>query len=246
MRTMKIFCCVATFGAIAAGAHGYSFLNTLYNTGMGADGNVLSTATKSLDPHYALQSNPVGFSSAYAVSGFGPYWNTADYVDSSSGTTYRSKWISPIWNSGEAGGVNNFPNSQQFNYTLTFDLGQGTPVGIAGQWMSDNGSGTFNGTVLTSQILVNGKPTGQTIGDTAITAWNPFDLSGTYNGQNYFQAGTNTITFSVANWPTGFPNPTGLRVVFTSAEAVPEPFTFTILGAGVLTLAIRKRRARKA
>jgi hypothetical protein len=242
MKTMRLLGCVVTIGAMATLAHGYSFLNSLYNTGIDADGNKLSTATKTIDPHYTLQSNHAGLSTAYAVSGFNGYWNTTDYSDGSK--TYKSSWISPVWDSGQAGNIYDNPNVGLYNYTLTFDLGGRTPAEIKGQWMSDNGTGSPSGVLYTSQILVNGLLTGQTIGSTALTDWNSFILNGTYNDQSYFHTGVNTITFSVSNWPSTFQTPTGVRVVFTSADAVPEPFTLGILGVGVLSLAISRRRRR--
>ena len=109
--------------------------------------------------------------------------------------------------------MNNYPNNEQFYYTLSFNLANPNGADIKGQGMTDNGS---DGAGLISQILVDGQPTGQVMGYSSdqyepFNTWNSFELNG-----GYFQAGINTITFSVTNWPQDYGNPTGLRVAFTS------------------------------
>jgi hypothetical protein len=243
MRSTRFLGSLALFGALATFAHGYSFLNLLYNTGVGTAGNELPTDTANLDPHYSLQSDPVvGYSQAYAVWGYGTAWDRADYVDPYTGTISYSEWISPLWNNGQPGWVDNY-SPEWFNYTLSFNLGTDIPAEIRGGWIADNGSTYYDGTLLTTQILVNGMPTGQTIQGEGWGSWTPFALDGTYDGQSYFQTGTNTITFSVSNEPGGPGNPTGLRVAFTAADtAVPEPLTALGLGIGVVVRGCRRRR----
>ena len=242
IRFSKVSLCVAVVGAIAPLAHGVSFLNKLYNTGLD-DANVkLNTAAQTQDNHYVLSSIEPQYFEAYAVKGYVSYWmpSSSDYVDGG-GNTFASQWISPKWiPGGDAGEVNNWPLNQQFNYTLSFNLGAETPLDIKGQWMADNGSNLSAG--LVSEIYVNDVATGQQIvaGEfPPFNNWYEFDLKG-----SYFNKGANTITFSVTNWAQDFGNPTGVRAVFTSAEATPEPFTL-VLCFGALALGVYRGRARK-
>jgi len=226
-------------------------LSQLYNTGVDNSGMKLSTASPTVDTHYTLVSSPSGYTAAFGVSGFqtGDPWqwlpSSVDYTDPN-GDVFTSEWISPIWtDSGEAGNVGNYLFPQYFNYTESVDLGSASSAVITGEWMADNGN-AIDGSIIT-QILVNGQATGETIvtspvdnGWGAFQQWHPFTLSG-----SYFTSGVNDITFSVVNWPQGQGNPTGLRVVFTSANAVPEPFAFGLAALGLgLVRVVRRRRAR--
>jgi hypothetical protein len=222
---------------MAGAAHGDSFLNELYNTGVDDSGAKLSTSVQTLDSHYSVSSDPAQFTSAYAVDGYDGYWNTADY-----GTT-SSQWISPLWNGGQAGEVNNYPNNQQFYYTLSFNLTNATNVDVKGAWMADNGCDASG---LISQILVNGVPTGQKLEWTGdqyepFGTWKAFELNG-----NYFKTGENTITFSVTNWAQSYGNPTGLRVAFASASSgTPEPYTLVLGAAAFMTGIVRGKNRRR-
>lgn len=247
-RSTYAFVGVVALGVLSTGARADGLLSQLYNTGVDDLGAKLSTAVPTVDTRYPLVSAPAGFTSAYAVNGFetGSPWawmpSSVDYTDVNG--VHASQWLSPIWTDGQAGNVGN-TSPQQFNYTISFDLGAATNANIQGVWMADN-STSVDGSMI-AQILVNGSVTGQTIdysgavdnGWGSFQSWHGFDLSG-----SYFHAGINTITFSVPNWPQGEGNPTGVRVAFTNAEAVPEPLGIAALAIGLVGV-IRRRRSHR-
>jgi hypothetical protein len=248
-RSLKVLSLVVVLGAVSAVSQA-SLLDQLYNTGIGDNGGELSTSTPTVDTHYTLDSSPEGYTAAYAVTGYetGDAWgwlpSSSNYTDAN-GKVYDSEWISPIWQDGEAGNVGNYLWPQYFNYSETIDLGTATSAVITGEWMADNGNSLDGSTV--TEIYVNGKATGETISTSPVDngwgsfqEWHPFTLSG-----SYFTSGVNTITFSVVNWAQGEGNPTGLRVVYTSATAVPEPFALGLAALGIgLVRVVRRRRNR--
>ncbi|HVQ38552.1 MAG TPA: LamG-like jellyroll fold domain-containing protein, partial [Pyrinomonadaceae bacterium] len=156
----------------------------LFNTGVADDGSLL--ASGATDAHYVLLNTSPVFPDAIV-----PQIPSAYLVNGPS-----SQWIGPD--------VNPLGNSPVgfYTYRVTFTMPAGADLStavIAGQWASDN----------EAQILLNGSPTGVTIGPTSFAAFTPFVIT------TGFMPGVNTLDFEVRNRGVGggtTPTATGLRV----------------------------------
>ena len=122
-----------------------------------------------------------------------------------------------------------------YDYTLTFTLtaAQAAGASFTGQFAADN---------TVTAIMLNGHDLGSGGGFSSFTG---FDAAAPD-----FKAGQNTLTFDVDNFAQNGGNPTGLNVQFLSstAGAVPEPATWSIMlvGFGGLGAALRASRRRLA
>jgi hypothetical protein len=134
--------------------------------------------------------------------------------------TPTSQWLTPT-----GSGSDTHP-SGMYSLQLTFDLVGYDPknVSISGQWATDN----------VGEIYLNGSDTGISAPDEFL-AWNPFTLS------TGLVAGPNVIEFRVVNVDSAPPDPVGLRVEFTSIQAVPEPDSIGLLGICGIALLSRRR-----
>jgi hypothetical protein len=111
-----------------------------------------------------------------------------------------------------------------YDHRITFSLADfnAASASITGQWAADD-TGT--------DILVNGVSTG----DTTMATYRGFTAFSLTSG---FVDGVNTLDFIVDD--TG--GPTGLRVEMTGTVDAPEPAAIALLGAGVFSLGLIRRR----
>lgn len=187
----------------------------LFSTGLSGEG--------APDPYYSVVASPHGAFTPYGVvtDGFPiPPWVSNDA---------SSRWISRTPNAqADAVGL--------YTFRTTFDLTglQPATAVITGQWSSDN----------SAQIWLNSVFTGIELNfEDPFRRLYPFTLS------SGFQPGVNTLDFVVNNWncPGCNPsNPVGLRVniIEATAEPIPEPATFAIVGFGLIGLGLLARRHR--
>ena len=180
----------------------------LYNTGVDSLGNALPDNT--LDPHYALTSQPSPFSvTASTVSQGYPLSPNGPWVADSA----NSRWIgtqldAPVGN---------------YVYQTTFDLPTNTDLSsvlLTGEWATDN----------QGEIFLNGNSTNNVLGLADFQSLNFFTIN------SGFQNGINTLDYIVTNSATGGGGPTGLRVANISGNydvtAVPwETDTLSLIGS---------------
>jgi hypothetical protein len=191
-------------------------ITTLFNTGVGATGVPL--ANNASDAHYKYTSVPTGGPTALRVetsaNGYpAPYW----FADNT-----LSAWIGPQTNASLDGPQGNY------TYETTFDLTgfQASTASITGKWVVDN-TGV--------DIRLNGVSAGKTANSYA--TFSAFTLA------NSFISGLNKLDFIVLNTE----GPSGLRVEMTgtvspNAVPVPEPISMAVLGSGLLTLGLLRRK----
>lgn len=186
----------------------------LFNTGVTNLGT--PQADNELDAHYVLSGLASGMPVvATGAAGFPiPPWV---------GDNSTSAWITPAADT-------NGPDGDYF-YSINFDLTGLDPgtASIFGAWSVDN-TGV--------DILLNGAPTGNS-NPNGFGGFTDFNISAASGA--LFSAGMNTLTFQVNNGAP--PGPTGLRVEFLSASAVPEPSAALLGLCGAGLLAWRRRRA---
>lgn len=190
----------------------------IFNTGLNSSSVAL--AGGSVDPHYTLitsaDANGPG-PNAFVGSPIPGAW-IADNA--------TSEWLSP----NTAGTMNLNPGL--YVYMTSFTLPTGfTLASLTGQWATDN-----NATMQLNGNTVAGPTT-----DVSFLSFTPFLIS------SGFVTGTNTLTFLVNN-VSAAANPTGLRVeisgTFTPAEAIPEPATPAVVGAGIIALLVLRKRCQ--
>jgi len=230
MNARLYIACGALFAAPAFGAT----ISSLYNTGVDAAGVAVADGTG--DSHYLLvfpgaqEGVPIV---ATAAGGFPiPPW-VADSPTSAWTTT-----LNPITPLGP-GSNTNAGIFADYYYQTTFSMAGLNPqtAVIAGQVSYDN---------FLQDVLLNGVSTG-IIADVN----NPGPSFGGWLAFNFDAAdiallngGVNTLTFIVRSaQPDGLDDYTGLRVEFLqrTANAVPEPASLSLLGAGLVVM--RRRRS---
>ena len=136
-----------------------------------------------------------------------------------------SKWIG-----FDAPSSNADPIVYDFATTVSMDGFLPETATVAGTWSTDN---------VGQDILVNGVSTGIS-NDGNFGALHDFSIPA-----GFFQAGDNDIVFRFENAPPGV-NPAGLRVeAIVEAVVVPEPTSILMLGVGLVSIAVSRRRAHR-
>ena len=220
---------------------------TLFNTGVGTDGNLVPDG--GVDPHYSLiASADPSFPgpNTYTLMNPGTF---PLYPGFWTPNTSISKWIAPDPNnyvSYETGtGVYHTTFAQgYYAYQTTFYLphsfnSKKDTAAITGLWATDNTG---------FDILINGLSTGNYIpfySPEGVASWHdlhPLSITGG------FDKGLNTLEFII--WEGGA-SPTGLHVQMTGTydlKPIPEPTTFALVGMGILSLftfaGLSRRRGR--
>jgi hypothetical protein len=169
---------------------------------------------------------PGAVDSHYFVStGAGPFTiGSGGLAASWAPNTAASQWISAAANILAGGGP--------FFYAINFNL-----VGL------DPGSAQIVLDVSAdnqSAVLLNGNAVG-TVAFPGWTAFTPLTIS------TGFQAGLNTLVFSIPNNDTSPDDgPTGLqvRVISATAYAIPEPASAALAGLGLLLAGVSRQRMR--
>ena len=153
-----------------------------------------------------------------------------------------SKWIAP-----QKSGTNPLTGSPfapgdvgqpfgtgYYDYTFLFNLPSGLALNtlvLIGNWWTDNTGNT---------VTLNGFDLG--LSSSSLSVPSPINVSGAVLA-SHLSTGSqqNTLVFHVYNGPA--PSPTGLRVEAAFVE-LPEPGTFAVVAAGLLSLAAFARRRR--
>jgi hypothetical protein len=218
-----------------------SFLGNLYNTGNSSPSDTPASllADDTVDPHYSLPpaavpagmpgdyyGNAVAVSDIHHLTGtscawFDTYVSPNVYVytpwslppDPAVSSGAVSKWIAPDYTNNGCCPSGSVP----FVYTLTFNLPSvdSTTATLSGRWAADNGAAMYLNSVPVP--LADGGVIAAIDGGAgwfaAFGTWTSFTIPAGPNSG--FQAGVNTLTFSVTNFELF----TALRVEFTNAFA---------------------------
>jgi hypothetical protein len=196
------------------------------------------------DPYYTLTVNALGNgTSTYVAEGAPP---TDWPLNGTWATQPPAAWIAPEANVVDVPGTG---NDTQYVYATTFNLATGydpTTANLSGYWTADNyiARVQLNGrTVYNSSSCMSPSPQGGFFFQDLY----PFDIS------SGFQAGINTLSFTVTNSncfnTPPMTNPTGLLVdisgtvetgtVVAPLDSVPEPGTLFCTALGLMLLIYR-------
>ena len=218
VSVMVSLCCLWAVQAEAAAIPG------LYDTGVDSSNALLPAP--SLDPHYTLtQSADPGFPAprgtiVYVPSSFAFYTWVSN--------TSSSQWI------GLQSDANTY-SPGLYDYDITFDLTGLNPATavITGEFAADNNA----------TIFLNGVSTGVTTPTVGFQSFTSFTIS------SGFISGVNTLEFQVDNLidPVETNSPTGLQVndLSGTANAVSEPVSLLLFGAGLVGMAAVGRKIKK-
>ncbi|OEZ64012.1 PEP-CTERM sorting domain-containing protein [Duganella sp. HH105] len=194
-------------------------IDSLYNTGIGANG--------SGDTHYSLNaaSSDTVIGNTVPVITLDNVWPISPWLANDG----VSKWITPTASQGQS--FDAF-SAGTYTYTLSFDLSgyNAASAAFSGRFAADNDAVVK----LNNQVIASGS---------GFTDWTAFAAG------SGFQAGVNTLQFVVGNWAQNGGNPTGLRVEFLSSDvaAVPEPSSYAMLLAGLVLVGVvggRRKQVR--
>ena len=216
MKLLLTLAAATAFGAVAPATAAVT-IATLYNTGVDSTGAALGD--NAVDSHWVLGT--AGATYTGAVNGQFP-------IPPWLANTSTSRWISPAPNAGNYDFDHNADGI--YTYTETFSLAgyKASTASFTGRFASDNSvdSITLNGTTLAGS-------------GGSFTSYQTFNSAG-----GTFNAGVNTLTFTVRNDANGSgSNPTGLRVeVAGIAGAVPEPASWALLVVGFGLVGVTARR----
>jgi hypothetical protein len=189
---------------------------TVYNTGVGLTNGAIDT-------HWKFTA---GTGNAYAFANAGQFPLNGPWLANNS----TSEWLAP--NAAPAGGaLPTYPAGTYPIYT-TFVLPANPGnwfVHLVGRVLSDN---------QITRIRLDSTVISFTQAGFSSADWGTFDIS-----QN-LAAGTHTLTFDLVNSAGASGNPTGFRMEWIAATAVPEPRTAVLFGCGIAALAASRLRRR--
>jgi hypothetical protein len=210
---------LAAAAVLVAGTANAATIVGLYSTGV--DNSGVAVSGNGADLHWTLNGGSAFTGATNGQFPIGPW--VAD--------TAASRWLTPTPNAADSFDPT---TDGAYDYTLTFNLtaAQAAGASFTGQFAADN---------TVTAIMLNGHDLGSGGG---FSSWTGFDAAAPD-----FKAGQNTLTFDVDNFAQNGGNPTGLNVQFltSTAGAVPEPATWSIMlvGFGGLGAALRASRRRR-
>jgi len=216
-RKVVLLVMVSLCGLWAAQAEAAS-IPGLFGTGVDNSNALLPYG--SLDPQYTLTAAP-GFTVPRGTVVYNPSTYTFyNWV----ANTANSQWI------GLQSSADYF-SPGLYKYDISFDLTGLIPASavITGEFAADNNA----------VIYLNGTNTGIATPTLGFSAFTPFTIS------SGFVSGVNTLEFQVTNLAdvAPFGGPTGLQVQLSgTANAVPEPLSLLFLGAGLMGVAVIKKK----
>ena len=193
-------------------------ISDLKNTGAG-----YALGTNGIDNNWRLNTE----AAAYVSGTNGVFPVATNWI----ADTETSRWITPTNNAGDS--LDPVANDEYF-YSTSFDL-TGYNVSTSaftGRFSADNGI---------VSIRLNGNMIAGNGGN--FTSWTNFSSAG-----GVFNAGVNTLQFTVTNFGQATGNPSGVRVEFLGSETgavVPEPASWAMLIAGFGLVGAAARRSRR-
>lgn len=224
MNIGRYLMATAAAGTLAVALPAGAATLSVFNTGVGPDGTLLSDIQP--DPHWSIVDGPTDVLQPGPIQ---PVTVNNDTYVLEDGpwvpNTATSRWISSRADQEEGVPPGNFEYEQVFNVPLGADP---STVQLAGQFAADN----------QATLYINGEATPFTSGVTDF-GFVPFTVN------EGFMTGENTISFVVGN---GNFAPSGLHVQVSGTygdappPVIPEPTNLALLGVGVGALALRLRR----